>query len=1638
MKRVLVVAIILCLLFSYVTIEAASVNALTNLEYHSSWIVESSSETKFGYVEKAFDDDTTTYWHSDYVEENGNIISKDEAPFEITVTFPEQKSIAGWKYYPRTDQTTGTIQAYEIYASKDGKTYDLLIEDNTEYTSVLSDNVSPYIATWDAVIAKSIKIVVLTSVGGYGTASEIVFLTDGTVVADEEKDYVYIDRTGVTVMAPSDRMSSAKYVLDGKETTYWHSDYLNEGNAVISHEEAPYELTFYLPQKQYISGISFLPRQDSKNGRINAMDVYATNSDKNEFVLIKSNHTFEDTCDEKIVDFGVNFEVKNIKVVIADSTYGYGTMAEFNFISENKDYENIRYTKYKENNVWEEEKYPLRTIYTDGIAEIGRNIFRESKVKYPIENGYENVDEISDIENNSYEGQRFISEDSKEGKFALAITPNQDGNILPVAESEYFYFTDKAAYAIRSMNLIDSSQISEDVASETKDVLLKANVVELYMKPMWNTESIEFYTKATVINELGEKIDDYVIITSDSDGDGVFELGTDFSRGKWQKIVLQLEDLHTDGNISGIYVKAPKGSKWLFDNVTSYYVEKKVSDVQLKQAASGNIVYRNGLAFAENKNLLAYDVSAQVITTDTRIDGVLSDIAIDDGGIVNNNISGEVDSLWDVPFSKGIWTLTNGATTESQIKERAFLPEVPVGENSMSVAIDSEREEKMRITFAVTNASSSSKSTITFTSGSDVQEYEVKSKSDITTDWLEGDTVITTSKTKFDTYFVIKKIEYAELDGDKNLVLPKNSYADLSYEDLTTEERVKVSVNVTFPEGKLTETGTIRLSYFERADDGEETITYAGEVDIPANVSEDTEVSAILPKIEEGAYLRVENKGAATLYIREVKTYQLLESDWDFTVENSPYYLSKRVSYAPDYSSTDLNTVSLRDMATDCEYAVEHLTAYGVTYKSSGRITTSENGKMIYTFVNLERKPVNVTINSKEYHLGYGECDIDAGIYRSSNSAVCTLPASGKVALIKISVYNTDISCENSNGVPMYPVSGLSDVYAYNANGSKLYYANYYDHNTVYAYDFVNNTYQKIYDAEAERLYVSPKETKLILLQNKKYSLIDLAAEASEAGSGTYSLCSSTSNGNEFAFNGEDEVLYTVGSKLYSYANGKSTAIENGYYNYVSLALSPNGVYLAAFDDRGYLYIFKKNSGVWNLVKKFSIGGGKTYPLGIADDGVTVYIDGYIVNVSTEKVTSAVSKAHKVTDGGIFVTEDFHLYNTLTGEDSKLFSNDMNMNSGAKQMILDIHYSEDTKYVSYILANGTVGRTIIDDTLYGVNYLFSFDGTASWYTYKNSRWNKVTDKKTPTVDEMKRYGMTKEEINLIGEDDFKKLYSDGQDILAVNAAIYMYSNATNATPIVSRITYTASNDSQIDGLYAIRGELWKKDNYRTIASVYPIENIDPAAQCYYFFALGDNWVYTVKNGNVIKMGQSMEELFDNVHDNWMDIKQFGMNYKEVAEVDEKTLTSLLLNPDYANEEFGLVYVIKTTEDSTTNNKVDIKLQADGKYFESSEVVLEITLYGSDKKIIKASEVPEGEIDSFMSWLEGRQKGYGTGFYLIKTNTEQIFINYFMISSINVYTETIVEAEEANERETDDTSDRDEPSAEDGEEVPEEQ
>ena len=326
------------------------------------------------------DGNPATYWHSFYRAEGSSIVEKDSVPYYIYIELPTEEIISGFTYTPRIDNTNGTARSYNFYASADGKTAYLIdsgegIVDKTAFTKDFGKSYK----------VKGIVFEITASVNSYGTCAEFdlikgsgstteipkgsyVSMEGGSATLAPEDDPYYVknpvDRSGWKINVNSVRETSpVELMTDGDKTTYWHSDYTNEGKTITSHDEPPFLITIELPKAEYVSGLSYTPRQDQGTGRFLTYNVYAADSLDGEKYLVKSGE-FKNSPANGTVDFGMNIKAKVFILEALTTQGGYGTCAEINLSGKDE-----LYNSAESADAFEEAMAEIRpyTVNTEGF-----------------------------------------------------------------------------------------------------------------------------------------------------------------------------------------------------------------------------------------------------------------------------------------------------------------------------------------------------------------------------------------------------------------------------------------------------------------------------------------------------------------------------------------------------------------------------------------------------------------------------------------------------------------------------------------------------------------------------------------------------------------------------------------------------------------------------------------------------------------------------------------------------------------------------------------------------------------------------------------------------------------------------------------------------------------------------------------------------------------------------------------------------------------------------------------------------------------------------------------------------------------------------------------------------------------------
>ena len=424
-------------------------------------------------------------------------------------------------------------------------------------------------------------------------------------------------------------------------------------------------------------------------------------------------------------------------------------------------------------------EYPLKSEYPNGISAADSELFKNSKILRPINTGFEEINEISGINSDSYNGELMISEDKYTGKFALKVA-KKSNDILPVKETDYF-----------------------DIKKVNYESLL-CNYIDVEIKPMYKSEKISFYTKIKKELSNGTVKEEYVLIKSDSDGDGIFKVGEDLSRGKWQKIRLSLLDIDDEPDLaSGIYINANAGSEWLLDDVYSGY--KKINDnlLDLSQFVYGNIVHGdNGLKFSlSGTNNEKYDAAPAIVSGGINISEKISQFSIEAETEVlgSRNDSKERSILKEIDMSGDECSVfetdyDNAEESVSKKIQRIYKREEGITFGNVRSQVIEKRNNESEFRVLIGKQGTSTRTyTIIDSNG---QESSYSSSVCRYTDWYSDDITIECSYV-LDSALKVLAVEYRVQDDEaKDVVIKPQGKTEVDLGDFSTQERTIVSLDV--------------------------------------------------------------------------------------------------------------------------------------------------------------------------------------------------------------------------------------------------------------------------------------------------------------------------------------------------------------------------------------------------------------------------------------------------------------------------------------------------------------------------------------------------------------------------------------------------------------------------------------------------------------------------------------------------------------------------------------------------------------------------------------------------------------------------------------------------------------------------
>ena len=340
-------SLILAFALAVTSLVFASADEEIVIERSSSWKISASTEMNSAFsVEKAFDGNDATLWHSLYTVVDGGAVPS-EIPSSITVDFGKEETVSGFTYVRRKDNPSGLFTSFEVFASSDGSNFTSIYTGTFDFGSDRSD-MSDKTASWGNKKMRAIRI--LFTGRGVATAAEIKFLREGKADGNAVTETVtenpaqsggetkILEKTGAWTISASTEMNanlSAEKAFDGNDATLWHSLYtVVDGGAVPS--EIPSSITVDFGKEETVSGFTYVRRKDNPSGLFTSFEVFASSDGSNFTSIYKGTFDFgSDRSDmsDKTASWG-NKKMRAIRILFTGR--GVATAAEIKFLREGK------------------------------------------------------------------------------------------------------------------------------------------------------------------------------------------------------------------------------------------------------------------------------------------------------------------------------------------------------------------------------------------------------------------------------------------------------------------------------------------------------------------------------------------------------------------------------------------------------------------------------------------------------------------------------------------------------------------------------------------------------------------------------------------------------------------------------------------------------------------------------------------------------------------------------------------------------------------------------------------------------------------------------------------------------------------------------------------------------------------------------------------------------------------------------------------------------------------------------------------------------------------------------------------------------------------------------------------------------
>lgn len=577
----------------------------------------------------------------------------------------------------------------------------------------------------------------------------------------------------------------------------------------------------------------------------------------------------------------------------------------------------------------------------------------------------------------------------------------------------------------------------------------------------------------------------------------------------------------------------------------------------------------------------------------------------------------------------------------------------------------------------------------------------------------------------------------------------------------------------------------------------------------------------------------------------------------------------------------------------------------------------------------------------------------------------------GKLAGIKIDSDFADISGSSAEAAYTTPY-GSTSKYEITDDGKTIYYLKSSSETGIY------------------KLNVDTGES--VLCCNAPYAIQKMVASPS----GNYLLLYCRYQGYDYYNN----YIYE-----YNTTTSTFTLIKEAYSNSVNVYyISDSGTYYYTYGGNlyrnvssicgGSLTLFASSNNVWAATYTTSLFVNSsalayTHSENITSikfnlDGTGVYFTSssglYYYTVSTKavkKLSTAPNAISRVLGDGRLLSSGY-IYDPATGQKETVPAYYYNLSGDVGVNSSNVYKRENT---------------------FTNKYLLSFDGRHTWYSYKGGAWTAVCKNTAPTTDNFMDYGMSKSEVNALTADDFAPLYSGGNEIYSVDAAIYFASGSPNQTPSIKSIKVITDKSSYYTAagltaspLYTAKSVSFAGSGWKTINRIYPVEICPKAASLIYFFYADGKYQYYDGTQWVAETDTEIADLISDTQANWIALKEMGMTARELRAVPKAALTAQL-----AGEDFSVVYCMRVADKSTAGYYSRITADYTEDYFAGASLTVTVTL--SDGTVKSLAGLTDTQAEDFMAWLKSGKRS--SNFYTIKTGTTSTVFNYYMIQYVTV-------------------------------------